>query len=87
MTNSAPAKQLDTSGCKGFSRASSSLEMRQKNNGKAISLLESKHADLEAAGRGCYVHAMAMTKMTRETDLAFWPSSIIHRSETNMNEV
>jgi hypothetical protein len=52
-----------------ISRSSSSLGGNRKGFKKAISLLESKHADLDAAGRGDYVHAMAMTKTTREADL------------------
>lgn len=50
------------------SRASSSHIRGQENSADAISLLESKHADCIAAGRGSYVHAMAMTKTTREAD-------------------
>jgi hypothetical protein len=48
----------------------------QKVFEEAISLLESKHADLNAAGRGDYVHAVAMTKTTREADLDIWQSSM-----------
>jgi hypothetical protein len=50
------------------SRASPSRLKGQENTEDAISLLESKHADYSAAGRGSYVHAMAMTKTTREAD-------------------
>jgi hypothetical protein len=60
-----------------FSRSSSSLRREQEGIQEAISLLESKHADLNTAGRGDYVHAMAMTKTTRDADLDIRQSSIV----------
>jgi hypothetical protein len=62
-------KHIGTSSCKGVSLEHLRHSKVQENSEGAISLLESKHADLVAAGRGSYVHAMAMTKTTREADL------------------
>jgi hypothetical protein len=53
----------------------------QKVFEEAISLLESKHTDLSAAGRGDYVHAVAMTTTTREADLDIWQSSMTPTKE------
>jgi hypothetical protein len=43
----------------------------------AIFLITCKHADARAAGRGFYVHAMAMTKTTREGDVKPGQSSMV----------
>jgi len=68
-----PVKWICTSGCNGVS-----LNHLRHVKGmgcfeKAISLLDSKHAGWDAAGREGYVHAMAMTKTMRESN---WSSTI-----------
>jgi hypothetical protein len=79
-------KHEGTSNCKGVSLEHLRHLRVQENSEEAISLLESKHADLIAAGRGSYVHAMAMTKTTREADLCIARTARVIRPKMTKHE-